>query len=190
MKDPVRRDNLLTIVGMSLMIAFFLFAVYMPGQKACDEAETQIAAAKKEIQDLPMRTVEFEKLKKKIQDQKNYLNKTEKLAPEESDLQRVIRQVSDLARNSDLVVGPVKPQSEITHSSYVAVPFQLSFTGSFRGIATFLKGLESQERLITVEELSLSGDDERNWGNIAGEMNFSVYIRRTESPDSDENNAS
>ena len=190
MKDPVRRDTLLTIIGLSLMVVAFIFVIFLPGKKACAEIKREIADANKSIQEIPLRVAEVESLKKEIRKRQDYLKETDRLMPVDADLHAVIRQVAYLARNSNLDDGPLKPQPSIQHETYRVIPYQLSFTGDFRGIATFLHGLESQDRLFTVEEFDLTSRDESRPGTINGDITFSVYIRRAKVVNYNENDAS
>ena len=57
-------------------------------------------------------------------------------------------------------------------------------------MAEFLRELENQPRLFTIEELTISKQDER-FGQIRGaNVYFSVYVKNTESDNSAEYDAS
>jgi Tfp pilus assembly protein PilO len=190
MKDPVRRDTLLTIIGLSLIAAVFIFAVYRPMQKACSEAQREIAAADQSIRDIPLRLAELKSLEDEIRLREEYLQQHHQLIPENADLHSVLRQVTNLARNSNLSVSRLEPMPPVEYESYRVVPFRVSFTGDFRGVATFAKGLESCGRLFSIEEIALNAADDKRPLGTSGDMYFSVYARRAEISDSTENNTS
>ena len=190
MKDPVRRDSLLTVMGLALLVAFFMFFVYLPNQRTATQLNREIAAAEQSIRDIPVRLAELELLGKELALRNDYLKETERLMPADADLHAVVRQVADLAENSGLTVTQLKPLPKTVHQSYQVFPFQVGLQGGFRGIATFLKGLEVYERLFTVEEFSLTAENERIEQLVDADMHFSVYVRCAESSESADNNAS
>ena len=108
MKDPIRRDSLITIIGLSLLVALFLFAVYLPGRQAAATVRGEIAAAERSIREIPLRIAELESLKKQINRRNDYLQQTEPLMPRAANVPTILRQVTDLAKHSDLAVTKLK----------------------------------------------------------------------------------
>ncbi len=190
MKDPVRRDTLAMIIGLSAMTVFFLFAVHMPGQSACRAAEEDIAKAQREIQQIPMRLQELQLLQIQVKQREAYLARNAALMPVDADMHQVVRQVADLAGKSDLQVTRLEPLQAVDHASYREIPYRVSLTGEFRGIAALLRGLENQPRMFTVRELALAAERLSDPRIIKVDMYFAVYIRRSEIADSSGNDAS
>lgn len=190
MKDPVRRDTLLTIIGLALLVAGFMFAVYVPGKKACATSKRDIRAAQQMISDIPVRVAELEALANDVRKRGQYLQTALPLLPVDADLHSVVAQVSDLARKADLAEGAFEPLAAVKHKTYQVSSFRFSFSGQFRGIVAFLSGLENSDRLVTVDELSLTSSGQDRLGSLEGAVIFSVYARSAGLADSAENNAS
>ena len=190
MKDPVRRDTLATVVGLSVMIVFFLYAVYMPGQRACSAAERDIAAAQRAIHEIPQRLQELQLLQEQVKQREAYLASTIALMPVDANMHQVVRQVAGLAAKADLHVTRLEPLDVVDHESYQEIPYRVSLTGEFPGVAALLQGLENQARMFTVRELALSTESLSNPRIIKVDMYFAVYIRRSEISDSSGNDAS
>lgn len=190
MIDQVRRDSMLTVVGLSLLVAVFLFLVYLPGRKVSAAVERETAQAEQSIREIPRRIAELESLQQDIRTRNEYLHKTRRLLPRNADLHTVIRQVAYLANNSGLMVTRLEPVSVVEHDSYRTMPFRLSFKGRFRGMAMFLRGLEGRDRLFTVESFSLKLGNERAGDEIEADLHFSVYSRSEENAENGENNGS
>ena len=180
MKDPVRRDSLLTIIGLSLLVAAFVFAVYIPGKKACAQVERDIETAEQTIRDIPLRLAELDSLQKDIRRRSEYLRRNDRLVPGTIDSHTIIAFVSRLARNSNLIEGPLEPLDVAKLKTYQIAKYHFSFSGQFRDIATFLKGLETQDRLVAVDELELTSDDSNELSTVQGKILFSVYARHAE----------
>jgi Tfp pilus assembly protein PilO len=74
-----------------------------------------------------------------------------------------------------------------------AIPLRLTLAGEFRGIAAFLRGIETRERLYTVEEFSLRRDSRGTGKAVLADLSLAVYTATAGLPDfdeSDENSAS
>jgi Tfp pilus assembly protein PilO len=190
MKDPVRRDAILTILGLSLLAAGFMFAVHVPNKKACAKLRTETSACEQSIQDVPLRVAELESLNREIQRRLDYLDRTKALLPCDANLHSVVARVSDLAQCAELTEGPLEPLSVIDYATYRAVPFRFSFSGQYASTLVFLSDLENSERLFTIDEFRLTGSSDSKSGVLEGDVVFSVYEAYATRNDSDENDAS
>lgn len=190
MKYSVSRDTILTILGLAAMVVGFVFIVYLPGKKNRDEVNQKIAKAAKQIEEIPKKVAELDALRSDIQRQEEFLRDNVRRLPEQADLHNVVRDIADLARAANLEVIRQQPQKAVTHSSYQIIPVQLIISGKFFGIAQFLHGIESRERLFLIREFSLNSENRRAPGIVEGDMYFSVYVRRGEISDSNENDTS
>jgi type IV pilus assembly protein PilO len=190
MKDPVRRDTILTIVGLSLLAAVFMFAVHLPNEKACAQLKREISTCERSIQEVPLRVAELESLNREIQRRLDYLDRTSSLLPFDADLHSVVARVSDLAQCAELTEGALEPLDVIEHATYQVVPFRFNFSGDYASTLAFLAALENSERLFTIDEFRLTGQGESAAEVLEGDIVFSVYEAYSVHSDSDENDAS
>lgn len=188
MKTAIPRDSILTVVGFSLITGVFLFAFYLPGLKLGAQIKADIKVAEEAIKNVPLRVAELELLQNGIAARKAYIAKAREAIPTDPDVHGVIRQVADLARNSNLQITRLEPRTAVSYASFQELPFRMSFSGPFRNVATFLKGMESRGRLFAVQEFTLKQKDERNGKPVEGDLHFSVFIDDAEIADSDGNN--
>lgn len=190
MKDRLRWDSWVTIGGLSLLVAIFFLAVFMPERKKAARVRREIAETEQAIRDIPVRLAELESLDEQIARGNEYLKKTAPLVPLETDLHAVLREVSKLAEASNLSVTRLEPLVPAPYASFRAIPFRISFRGKFRQIAAFVRGLETRSRLFTIEELTLKCETPGSGTDAQGDIRFSVYARNRDPADSIENNAS
>ena len=190
MKDPVRRDNVLTIVGLSVISAVFVLAVYLPGHKAGARIRKEIQAAEQSIHDIPLRLAELEALQRDVDRRAAYLKQTAGLVPAMAGLHDVIQDVARSGKLAGLEVTRLEPLEPVAFKSYRGLPFRLSFRGPFRGFLEFSKGLESKSRLMSIEEISLRRQNTKDTQVIDGDIRFYVYVNDSGSLDFDENRKS
>lgn len=184
---PLHRDSLLTMTGFTVAAATFIFALYLPGHRDSIKVKAEIKSAEDSIREIPGKLAALERLTKDIEQSRSYLTKNRRLMPTDSDVGGVLREVSDLARNAGLQINRLEPQPPVEHETYIAQPFVLKFTGGFRGVMFFLRGLETRTRLYHIEEFSLKQENERIGETVETDMKFLVFSKRMDLPDSAEN---
>lgn len=190
MKVQIRRDSIRTMVGFALLTGLFLFLVYLPGHKAAMQLRRDIEATRQRISNVPQHVAELEALQQDLDEHVKFVRAARVTAPVNADVHSVINQVADLARQCDLVVTRLQPGTPEMHASYQQLPFQMSFSGPFAGVASFLRGIEDAPRLFTVQKFTLKKEAGKNTKFVQGDMNFSVYISDKESADLTENGGS
>ncbi|MEX1097428.1 MAG: type 4a pilus biogenesis protein PilO [Planctomycetales bacterium] len=188
MKSIIHRDGLLTIAGLAGLAALFLFVVYLPGRKEFARIDAEIAAANGEIADVPQRVAELGRLRSEIARREEYLQETLRHVPSSGDVHGVVQEVARIARQADLKLTRLEPLTPAPQAAYQVVPFRVGFSGRFERIAEFLRGLESRERLIAVQELALSQEARRSGQDVQGTLDFHIYVRNAEFSDSTEKN--
>lgn len=184
---PLRRDSLMAIAGFTAVASTFIFVLYLPGHRDSIKVTAEIKSAEESIREIPGKLTELERLKRGISERQGYLSKMQRLMPTETGIDGVLREVSELARNAGLQINRLEPQPPIEHETYLAQPFALKFTGGFRGVMSFLRGLETRQRLFHVEEFSLKQENERSGETVEADMKFLVFSKRADLPDSSEN---
>ena len=178
MKDSIRRDNLFSIIGTAVAVGFFVLVVYLPSEQACQAARREITIANRTIDSAPMliqqAAMKYELLAKKELSLKEH----DRLLDNENELHGVLQKVAHLAHATGLKMDRIQPQVTVMRETYRAVPYQVTISGSFRRIAQFLHGLESQPTLFTVERLQLKSESEQTSETLKADLIFSVFVKR------------
>lgn len=196
MIEVMRRESLLTVLGVCLLAATFLLVVHLPGSRRTRTLEREIQQAEQTIRSIPMRIAELESLRGENQRRRAYLSRTEALVPETVDVPGVLREVTELAERAGLDVVSLKPQKLISYKSYSEYPFQIQLVGGFHGVAEFLYGLETSRRLFAVDHFELTGESDRPGprapidATAQATVDFSVFTQIRGSADSSGNDAS
>lgn len=186
MKDVLKRDNLLSIVGTVVTVGFFVLVVYLPGERACQAARRDITVANRTIDATPMLILEAAQHEKKRTERQQALRQFDRLLDDENELHGVLQKVSNLAHAAGLKMDRIQPQPAITRETYRVVPFQLTISGNFRRIAQFLHGLESQPTLFAVERFNVKSESEQASETLKADLTFSVFVKRASFANFDE----
>jgi Tfp pilus assembly protein PilO len=173
------KENLLTVGGTILAAGCFVFGIYLPGERACEQARREIAAASQVIDSIPQLIQESSARQQQEAQQSEALQTYDRLLDDEQELDVVLQRVAHLAHAAGLKLDRVQPLAAVVHQTYRVVPYQLTVTGSFRRIAGFLHGLESQATLFAVERLQLRHETDQERDQLRADLQFSAYVKRT-----------
>ena len=178
MKDSIQRDNLFSIVGTVATVGFFVFAVYLPGERACQAARSDITVANRTIDSAPMLIQQAAMLHQTRAEREESLRQLDRMLNDEDELHGVLQQVANLAQSAGLKMDRIQPQATVIRETYRVVPYHVTISGNFRRIAQFLHGLESQPALFIVERLQLKGESEKASETLKADLTFSVFVKR------------
>lgn len=177
-KNSIQRDNLFSIIGTVSTVGFFVLAVYLPSERACQAARREIAVANRTIDSAPMLIQQAALLQEKQAQQEEALRQLDRLLDDEDELHGVLQQVANLAQSAGLKMDRIQPQATVIRETYRVVPYHVTISGNFRRTAQFLHGLESQPTLFTIERLSLKSESEQASETLKADLTFSVFVKR------------
>lgn len=178
MNGSLQRDNLLSIAGTATIVGFFVLAVYLPGERACQAARREITIANRTIDSAPMLIQQAAMQRDKQTEQEVALQNLDRLLDDENELHGVLQKVANLAHSAGLKMDRIQPLATVTRETYRVVPYQVTISGNFRRIAQYLHGLESQQTLFTVERLQLKSESEKSSDMLKADLTFSVFVKR------------
>lgn len=162
-----------------LMIMAYLYLGWMPLQEAIEnqmsQVETQRIVLKKNqllAKDLPKKREEFAKLEKQLTVALNML-------PKKSQIPDLLENVSWAGKDSGLEFSVFTPKAESVKQIYAEVPVDISVTGSFRQLMTFLKRVGEMPRIVAVKGLNLVQSKNEGELTIKGDV---ITYRFVETP--------
>ncbi len=190
MNEKSRRDSLITIISLSVVVAVFTFVVYLPGLKQKQQLQKEITAIQQSISEVPKKVKYLEQLHQELDQRLAFISRLSKRIPTDKDTHQVLQRVALLAKNSSLTVSELNPGESEVHKTYLRQPFLLNVSGSYSGLIHFLNGLDQEQRLFTISNLSISKQDGKNTGFVKGTIALSVYVlheNQSDFSDFDEN---
>ncbi len=178
MNEKLRRDSLITIIGLAVVVALFTFVVYLPGLKQKQQLNQEIAQIQQSIREVPEKVAQLEQLHQQLNKRLTFIKQHQHRIPSDKDTHQVLQRVALLAKRSSLTVSELDPEEFELYESYIRQPFLLSVSGPYSGLMEFLSGLDHEQRLFTVSDLTLTKKNEENKGFIKGTIELSVYALR------------
>ncbi len=151
----------LVAIALVMIVAYY-FLAWEPTQVEIEaeqaRVEQQRILLKKNqrlARDLPKKRAEFAKLEKQLKVALNML-------PKKSQIPDLLEDVTWAGKDSGLEFSVFQPRSESVKQIYAEVPVDISVTGTYRQLLTFLKRVGEMPRIVAIKNLKISqGKGER-----------------------------
>ena len=76
--------------------------------------------------------------------------------PNESNIDDLIRSLSEVGTKSGLTINSIDPQAEQKQSFYASIPIVMSVTGNYHEIGVFLDSVSKLARIVNVTNIRMS----------------------------------
>ncbi|MES0371053.1 MAG: type 4a pilus biogenesis protein PilO [Mariprofundaceae bacterium] len=139
-----------------LILVSYLYMGWMPLQESIENQQAQVELQRVILKrnqmlarDLPRKREEFAKLEKQLKVALNML-------PKQSQIPDLLESVSWAGKDSGLEFSVFTPKGENVKQIYAEVAVDISVTGSYRQLLTFLKRVGEMPRIVAIQNLVLT----------------------------------
>jgi type IV pilus assembly protein PilO len=149
---------LIVVAVCILLLVGFYFLVIADIQANISSLEKQIGQIKIDIENQERILAEGPKLKVRIQELEQKLQTMVASLPEKQDIEQLLKKITDLLSESNLVATKFAPgQEQINEELYYAtIPIHMSVRGDYSKQGTFLTGLNDLPRIVNVPQIKLN----------------------------------
>lgn len=154
-----------------LIILVYAFAVHLPRAQAIAEKKENIRTLEAERAKLQTFIAQREKVKEEIAEVEELFNQVKAQLPDQKEIPELLRQVSNLGRDSGLEVLFFRQKPEVPHDLYAEVPVEMGVRGGYHQIALFFDKVRHLDRIVNVAELNLKNPQMRN-GQVQIDASF------------------
>ena len=155
---PPVAKGIIAVLPAVVLLVVVVISVVMPKQKEIktldakiDEQNNKIAVSQAKAARLDVLIKENEKLLRRLGELKEYL-------PEEKEISSLLKEVSDRALDSGLVMQSWKPGQKTVHSSGIVyeIPVSVSVSGTYHDLGRFFSGLTKLNRIVNIGNTQIS----------------------------------
>jgi len=161
--EGLSKSNKILLMILPCLVMFVIFgSVYLlPTIGAINKLKLEQKSLKEEIDKASVVASRYEELKalnERLQKKMEFL-KT--LLPKETEVSDVLKKVSEIALQKELVVTSWKPKEKATHSSneVYEIPVEVSMRGKYHTFGTFFADITKIERIINIKKMELKKGD-------------------------------
>ncbi len=166
------------IIFVNLMLALLGASWWFGFKKVEDrklDLRAEMSVKQKELADLEEATADVADLQKQIEDLQQAIDFFEGKLPREKEVNDLLRDVSNAARQSQLEIRQFEPMTTARGSHYNELPVRIVLAGDFDGFYSYMLELEKLARITRVTDMKLKKMQDRN-GAMEAEMTLSIFF--------------
>jgi type IV pilus assembly protein PilO len=152
---PPRQRFLIYGGGAGLIVLLYIFLFHMPRSAEITTKQARILALEKERTKLQALLKDRDKTQAEILQVEGRFNEVKAQLPEQKEIPELLRQVSNLGRDSGLEVTLFRQRPENLHDLYAEVPVEMAVRGGYHQIALFFDKVRHLDRIVNVSDISL-----------------------------------
>lgn len=159
------KDQITKIVGIAMMSGLFgyVYVVYfwMPTAKKIAENAKKVAEIQSDIDKAKAAKAKCKNLEKTLADLSAQKEAAQKRLPSGKKVPDLLRTLTDLSRKYNVSIRSIAPGASIREEYFMKASYSMSVSGDYHALGKFLTALAVEERILTMENLSISGGGER-----------------------------
>jgi type IV pilus assembly protein PilO len=160
------------MVGLLLASYFFVFAKAYVKKK---ELEVDIQSKQTALANLKQSTIGIDDLGRKIDELQKAINFFEGKLPQEKEVDKILKEVWQMAEANSLQTRTVKPSKSERGASYSEQPIEMSLAGDFNGFYSFLLQLEKLPRITRLTKMNLQKMNDHD-GAMTAQLTLSIFF--------------
>jgi type IV pilus assembly protein PilO len=145
-----------------LIILLYAFALHIPRSREMADKEENIRNINAERAKLLRLVANREETEREIAEVEERFNQVKAQLPDQKEIPELLRQVSNLGRDSGLEVLFFRQKPEVFQDLYAEVPVEMGVRGGYHQIALFFDKVRHLDRIVNVSDLSMKNPQMKN----------------------------
>jgi type IV pilus assembly protein PilO len=160
-----------------LLIILYYFFFHLPGSALIVEKQTKIETLEEEKVKLLATLKGREGLKAEIQKIEAQFQEVTKQLPESKEIPDLLRQVSNMGRDSGLEITLFRQQGENIKELYADVPVEMAVRGGYHQLALFFEKVRQLDRIVNISDIGMKNPQMLE-GRLQVEASFAATTYR------------
>lgn len=163
---------LILVLAFILPVSLFYFGFLQQNLKNIENLKKQIQVSTDELNKVRRAARDLPKHQKELEDAQNEFELTSVLLPKSQEIPNLLRNISDLGKNSGLDFISFVPGAEMQKDFYAEIPIDIKIKGPYHNLGLFLDKVSKLERIVTVNNIKTEKAEQ-----VEGEMLLSSSCR-------------
>jgi Tfp pilus assembly protein PilO len=159
-----------------LFVCDFILCGYVPAQKRLRSLEQARARQLQTIQLAAAQSAELRGLRHRLRDTRQTADRYDTCVPPERAVGTFLQQIAAIMTKHHLTDHMVVPAEELPGDAQNCIPMQVTCKGSLGDIYGFFRDLQSLERLVRIEKVTLQNNNELT-GLVTLQMNAAIFYQ-------------
>ncbi len=178
------RETLLIVLLIAVPLSAWWF-VFEPNDQRNQQMIKQIESRRAKLNELNRITGTIGDLRREITSLQEAITVLHSKLPSEKEMDKVIQEIWNLARNNNLTPLSVKTLNKTSDkiftgssSPHAEQPVRIVVDGDFIGFYAFLQELESRPRIMRIHKIKLEKSDNAADGHVKADFAMSIFFEQ------------
>ncbi|OGS53566.1 MAG: hypothetical protein A3J79_07285 [Elusimicrobia bacterium RIFOXYB2_FULL_62_6] len=157
----LNKDQITKIVGITMFSVLFgyVYVVYfwLPTSKKIGENSKKVEAIQNDIDKAKAAKAKCKNLEKTLADLSAQKEAAQKKLPTGKKVPDLLRTLTDLSKKHRVSIKLISPLTTVREEYFMKASYTIAVSGEYHAIGRFLTALGLEERILTMENLVLSG---------------------------------
>lgn len=140
-----------------LFIGLYVYYFWLPTAKKIEENTAKVEVMNRDIENAKRQKAKYKDLEGKLESLKLEREAAVKKLPSERKIPDLIRTVTRLSRKYKVNVTAINPTGQSKVEYFTKVTYTIMLRGNYHDVGRFLTALGLEERIMTSENLNLTG---------------------------------
>lgn len=155
-----------------LSASVYVFSYHLPLATQIEEDQNKIAQLQKEKKTLEAEVAKGDEIQNEIAETERLFKQVTAQLPEQKEIPELLRQVSNLGKDSGLEVRLFRQQPEVKKTLHAEVPVEMSVKGGYHQIALFFDKVRQLDRIVNIANMSIKNPQSQAGGRAQVESSF------------------
>jgi type IV pilus assembly protein PilO len=161
-KYPLVGKSLVGFLMVALTAILYYVIWYGDVSDAIDKQKKQESALSTELAQAQQTAFEYHKDLAELTERQQRQRELNKILPEKTEYPAFLSALQGVANVSGISLQGWSPQEEVVQKFFARVPMKLAIVGKFHQIAKFFYGVGQLDRIINIENISLTQSKTKN----------------------------
>jgi type IV pilus assembly protein PilO len=152
-KMPIR---ILILVGTVVIVGgLYVYLVYLPKTQKIADTKKSIAGLQQKLNQAKVRAKALKKFEAELAQVDAQFQEALRLLPNKKEIPTLLRTITQLGSDSQLVFRLFRPQRERTRDFYMEIPVSIEVSGNYHDVAVFFDKVGRMERIVNILNVSM-----------------------------------
>ncbi len=139
-----------------LPLVIFYFSYYQKKNDRIQNLNQQRVTLKQELKSVKLKAANLAQFEKEFEEAENQFLETSILLPKESEIPKLLTDISALGRNAGLDFLTFKPLADIPKDFYAEIPVTINVRGPYHNMGYFFDQVSKLARIVSVSNVKMS----------------------------------
>jgi type IV pilus assembly protein PilO len=156
-KIPSKQKVLLAVLLSAFIIAGYYYLYYQDASKQITSLETQLTSLRAKIKEQEVIAGNLQSFQAEVQRLEAQLSVLLEQLPNSAEIPSLLKNISDLAKESGLDVLKFAPAAEVRKDFYAEIPVAITVQGAYHSFAEFADKVGHYPRIVNLSNITFSG---------------------------------